>query len=255
MTENPQVFICYGREDETHARRLNQDLKGAGLNTWFDRERLLPGQKWEVEIKKAIGKSRFFIALLSSRSVNRRGFVQKELAQALSVLDEFPESGIFLIPARLDDCSLPTRLQKLQWVDMFPSWSDGLEILKRALNIESPSATIGPSSTRELLMGIIKLGTRAYFREIDEAKSHPDRLRAISELRDAVKSIKSRFKMPEEVYELYLQECIKQHELMDWDEWLVERMRDMSDLPNELQQSLFNYAITRLISVSQEQER
>jgi hypothetical protein len=152
MTIRPQVFICYGREDEEYARTLNQDLKDAGLNTWFDKERLLPGQKWEIEIRKAIKESRFFIALLSSRSVGRRGFVQKELAQALDVLDEFPESAIFLIPARLDDCPLPTKLRKLHWVDMFPSWSDGLEILKRALNIESPSVRIEPSGTRELIL-------------------------------------------------------------------------------------------------------
>jgi hypothetical protein len=61
--------------------------------------------------------------------------------------------------------------------------------------------------------------------------------------------------MPEDVYELYIQECIEQHELMDWDQWLVGRMRDMSDLPNDLQKSLFDYALIRLVSAFQEQER
>lgn len=254
-TNNPQVFLSYGRVDEEYARRLNQDLRNSGFDTWFDRERLLPGQDWEVEIRKAIKKSRFFIALLSSRSVNRRGFMQRELAQACSILGEFPESAIFLIPARLDDCSLPTTIERLHWVDLFPSWSDGVEIIKRALSIESPSAKIGPSSTRELLLGIVIMGTKAYFREIDEAKSPQERLNAISQLRDTVKSVKTTFNMPEDVYELYLQECIGHHGLMDWDEWLVRRMSDMSDLPNELQHSLFNYALTRLISSLQEEEK
>jgi hypothetical protein len=54
------------------------------------------------------------------------------LKEALDVLDEYPASSVFIIPARLDDC-LPSddRLRELHWVDMFKNWDLGVErILK-----------------------------------------------------------------------------------------------------------------------------
>lgn len=127
-----RIFISYAREDSTFAERMFDDIRLAGFDPWMDNECLLPGQKWEVGIEQAIRKSHYFIALLSSNSVAKRGYVQKEIRRALDILDQIPESDIFLIPARLDDCR-PSHvvLEQLNWVDMFPDWEKGLErILK-----------------------------------------------------------------------------------------------------------------------------
>jgi len=127
MKDPPNVFLSYAREDEGQARRLFEDLRMAGLSPWFDKDSLLPGQKWKSAIKAAIRDCRFFIAMLSSNSINKRGYVQKELKDALEVLDEYPSSAIFIIPVRLDNCApSDDRLGDLHWVDMFPNWSDGL---------------------------------------------------------------------------------------------------------------------------------
>src|SRR5215210_8374580 len=105
-TNQQQVFISYAREDAEAAIRLYNELKNAGLNPWLDIKSLLAGQKWKIAITNAIRNSRYFIPLLSFNSVEKRGYVQKELKEALEVLDEFPESQIFLIPARLNDCNV-----------------------------------------------------------------------------------------------------------------------------------------------------
>ncbi|MCP4688224.1 MAG: TIR domain-containing protein, partial [Desulfobacterales bacterium] len=120
------LFVSHAGEDVEEARKLYQGLKRAGLDPWFREENLLAGQNVDVEIRRAIGRSRFFLVLLSENSV-KRGSVNKELAQALTIIDEFPESDIFIIPVRLDDCT-PTheKLQKLAPVDMFPDWEKGL---------------------------------------------------------------------------------------------------------------------------------
>lgn len=133
----PSVFISYAREDLRVVRKLYNDLKRAGANPWLDKESLLPGHRWKVEIKRAIRECRYFLAVLSSNSVSRRGYVHREVAEALQILDEFPESQIFMIPVRLDDCS-PSheRLRDLQWVDMFPSWDDGVEKILRAIRVQ-----------------------------------------------------------------------------------------------------------------------
>jgi hypothetical protein len=50
------------------------------------------------------------VAILSKNSVGKRGSVQKELKQALDVLDEFPENEVFLIPARISECDPRTQV-------------------------------------------------------------------------------------------------------------------------------------------------
>ncbi|MFZ0513789.1 MAG: toll/interleukin-1 receptor domain-containing protein [Candidatus Nitrosopolaris sp.] len=134
MQEQNTVFLSYAREDSDAAKRLYEDLKNDGLSPWLDKESLLPGQNWEIEIRKAIKNSRYFIALLSSNSVDKRGFVQKEFKFALEVLDEVPESQIFVIPARLNECKIPyEKLRKYQYVDLFPSWEGGVQKILRSM--------------------------------------------------------------------------------------------------------------------------
>ena len=67
------VFISYTREDYGAAKRLYQDLKDAGLNPWLEHSSIPSGQRWSTEIKNIIENSRYFIALLSSNSVDKRG--------------------------------------------------------------------------------------------------------------------------------------------------------------------------------------
>lgn len=131
------VFISYAREDADAARRLARDLTSRGINTWFDAERLLPGQRWKDEIAKAVRSSDYFLLLLSPHSVSKRGYIQHELRQALEVADEKPASSVYVIPVRLQDVSPPEgRLQELHWLDMFPSWEAGVEHLLQTIRPE-----------------------------------------------------------------------------------------------------------------------
>lgn len=128
MKSKNRVFISYAGEDRDVANKLFCDLKELGIIPWMNTEEILAGQNWKQEIRHAINQSAFFLALLSSHSVSKRGYVQKELKIALKMLDEFPQSDIFIIPVRLDDCMLiDERLQNLQWVDLFSSYKDGLK--------------------------------------------------------------------------------------------------------------------------------
>ena len=123
----PQVFISYAKEDELLARRLYTDLTAAGIECWIDSECLMPGQDWKVGIESAIRKCRYFLALLSHRSVTKRGFIQRELRQAIEVFDEFAPDDTFIIPVRLEKCEpRQMRLAQLQWVDLFEDYGKGL---------------------------------------------------------------------------------------------------------------------------------
>jgi hypothetical protein len=137
------TFISYGKPDIEHATRLAADLTRLGIDVWLDKDRLLPGQRWRDEITSAIRNSKFFLVLLSTRSVTRRGYVQAEIGEALDVLAQMPPGGIFLIPARLDECqpSHP-QLLDLQWVDLFPDWQSGLRKIASAAGVAHPNISV-----------------------------------------------------------------------------------------------------------------
>jgi hypothetical protein len=129
LHQNIQVFISYAKEDWEKALKLYNSLQNEkGLNPWIDRESLLPGQKWRPAIIDAIRKSRYFIALLSSNSVNKKGYVQRELKQALDILDEYPEWGVFIIPVRLDNCQISdNKLKEIHNVDLSQNWDEAFK--------------------------------------------------------------------------------------------------------------------------------
>jgi hypothetical protein len=114
-----QIFLCYAREDGKEVENLYQKLSAAGFKPWMDKKDILPGEKWESCIEKAIQRSDFFLACLSDKSVRKRGWVQRERKQALDLWQEKVEDDIYLIPVRLDNCEVPERLCDFQWVDLF----------------------------------------------------------------------------------------------------------------------------------------
>lgn len=71
------------------------------------------------------------LVCLSSHAVQKSGYVQKEIVQALDVAEEKPESTIYIIPVLLEPCSVPDRIKKWHWVDL--SSSSGYEKLLRSL--------------------------------------------------------------------------------------------------------------------------
>ena len=142
-SDNDLVFISYAREDRSWAERLYMDLRKQEINAWLDIRNIAAGADWEFEIKKTIRNSRYFILLLSNHSINKRGFVQKEMKQAIDVLQEFPKGAIFLIPVRLDKTEpVDDELRALNWVDLNPGYSDGLARIVSSLTSLKPAPLI-----------------------------------------------------------------------------------------------------------------
>jgi hypothetical protein len=147
MTKKPtHAFLSYAREDLDAAREIYEYLTASGISTWFDKESLRPGERWRDAIERAIRDSRYFIAVISSRSAQKRGFVQTELRRALDVLDQTPDDEVFLIPVRLDECRPPiARLDDLNWLDLFPDMHSALERLVRFLTPITAQGLLAPT--------------------------------------------------------------------------------------------------------------
>ena len=133
----PTVFLCYAGPDRAMVDDLYERLSRDGFLPWMDKRSLLPGQEWQLEIKRAIEKSDYFIACISKR-FQEKTYANKEIKHALDVLDMMPEGSIYLVPVRLEECSIQDRLASRQWVDLFVS--DGYQRLLQALRFRLGNA-------------------------------------------------------------------------------------------------------------------
>jgi LysM repeat protein len=125
-----KVFLCHAHSDKDDVRVLYERLVKDGVDAWLDKEKLLPGQDWELEIRKAVRASDVIVVCLS-KQFNSAGFRQKEVRLALDTAMEKPEGEIFIIPGRLEVCENLASLNKWHWVDLFEN--DGYDKLLRAL--------------------------------------------------------------------------------------------------------------------------
>jgi tetratricopeptide (TPR) repeat protein len=115
-----RVFLCYASADRSAVRELYFYLmRQPGIEPWMDQESLLPGQNWKVEINKELSESDVIIICLSKISIHKESYVQKEIAIALDKALEKPVEEIFIIPAKFEECDLPTNLEMYHSVDLF----------------------------------------------------------------------------------------------------------------------------------------
>ena len=133
----PQVFIAYVREDVKAVERLSEALETAGFSPWTDVRKLLPGQNWPRAIESAIETSDFFVACFSGNSVDKTGGFQSEVRFALDCARRVPLDEIFVVPVRLDGCSVPRSIQReFQYIDLFPDWERGMRRLATTMRRE-----------------------------------------------------------------------------------------------------------------------
>jgi len=169
------IFLCHSSSDKPSVRELYQKLSAEGwMDVWLDEEKLLPGQDWDYEIDKALGKSDAVIVTLSTGSVSKEGYVQKELRFALDIALEKPEGTIFILPVRLDDCERPRRLRPIQGIDYFPpeSRAAAYDRLRQSLELRAQAlglVTGHLGSQPELVKDASEAGSK---REITQVVKH-----------------------------------------------------------------------------------
>jgi hypothetical protein len=125
------VFLIYAHGDKDKIRNLYTNIVKNGIKAWLDAEKLLPGQDWDHEIRKAIIRSQVVIVCISKHFNKQKGYRHEELKIALEKAALLPNGEIFIIPARLEKCDLPNSLRHLHRVDLFEA--DGYKKLMSAL--------------------------------------------------------------------------------------------------------------------------
>jgi TIR domain/SIR2-like domain len=117
------VFLSYASGDAEAAEKLKVGLEGAGVDVFFDREQLEPGNDWEAKLRRSIHQCSLFLPIISQQSLTpeRRFFrVEWNLALEEAQKASFSDDEAFLLPVviddtKIDDPAIPARFRASQW--------------------------------------------------------------------------------------------------------------------------------------------
>ena len=113
------VFVSYKKSDADRVRPLVEQLRGAGLDVWWD-EGIQPSTSWRAEIAKQLNGAKCVVAVWTEDSVDPEGgqWVMEEASHGLT--------RKVLAPVRLDLVSPPLGFGEVQYADL-AAWSGGPE--------------------------------------------------------------------------------------------------------------------------------
>lgn len=135
MRTSARIFLSYAHKDQDKVNEIYDRLIDAGHTPWMDSRDILAGEDFRHAIEVSIRNADLILACLSANSIDRRGFIQRELKQALDLWKEKLDSDIYIIPARLDDSRPPEPLESFQWVSLYEQggWERLLKAIRTAL--------------------------------------------------------------------------------------------------------------------------
>ena len=111
------VFFSYAAPDRAIVRAVADRLTEEGIRVWLDATSLEVGSDWVREIDKALDSADFIVFFISSNSVGKSGWAQKELRIAL----DRQVSGVgnsTITPVLLEEAEVPPLLRDIHWLDM-----------------------------------------------------------------------------------------------------------------------------------------
>ncbi len=98
------VFISYASEDRPAVQALCSALEAEGIDVWFDRHELKPGDDWRRQIRRNVEDASCFVAVLSGQCLTsaRREFRYEWEVAALEQAKAPPDRP-FILPLVIDD--------------------------------------------------------------------------------------------------------------------------------------------------------
>lgn len=97
------VLISYASEDRAAAERLRTALEQV-TDVWLDRDDLVAGDDYDLQIRRSISKCSLFVPILSRDAAGRlEGYFRGEWKQAVRRTDRMADGVPFIVPVIVDD--------------------------------------------------------------------------------------------------------------------------------------------------------
>lgn len=117
------VFLSYASGDAVAATRIKQALEAEGVDVFFDRDQLQPGNDWDAKLRLSIRQCSLFVPIISRETLTqeRRYFrAEWNLALEEAKMASFSAEEVFLLPVVIDDTTidepaLPPMFRQFQW--------------------------------------------------------------------------------------------------------------------------------------------
>lgn len=127
-----KIFLNHTAEDKALVMPYFEKLKALGYEPWID-NRILPGHDWDEEIQRAFNAADVYLLFMSPRSVKKRGYVQREINDALDKQRYLLPGDIGLIPLMLEECEVPEKISRTyQYIRLPEGWGRVVEALALA---------------------------------------------------------------------------------------------------------------------------
>jgi hypothetical protein len=121
------TFISYSRVNKEFAVKLARELKAAGFPIWLDLLDIPAGARWDDEIEKALRECGIFMTILTPAAIASEN-AKDEIGYAI-------DHGKRIIPVLLEDCEVPLRLRRFQYVDFTSmNYDQGVNAAKELLD-------------------------------------------------------------------------------------------------------------------------
>jgi TIR domain/Restriction endonuclease len=153
--QSRQVFLSYAYADRAVARRIADKLRGAGLRVRISEWELQPGDSIASRIIEAVSTSDIIIVLLSPHSINSQ-WIQSELNETLP--RELQTRAITVIPALIEDCTMPPPLANLVYLDLRSDLESGIRSLIQQLGVapDIDFSRLDPQSFERLVADLLQ---------------------------------------------------------------------------------------------------
>lgn len=138
--EQRRAFISYSRINKEFTTKLVKGLRSGGYPVWFDLMDIPTGSRWDDEVEKALRECSIFMIILTPASIASEN-VKDEIGYAI-------DHGKRILPVLLEECDVPLRLRRFQYVDFTTkSFEEGFESAKELLGDLIQEVSVPVSAT------------------------------------------------------------------------------------------------------------
>jgi TIR domain-containing protein len=115
-----KVFISYSSKDEALATKLVESLEDAGLDAWYKKREIMPGDNWAEKIAQGLKESNAMVVLVTpdalesdavqsniSYALSEKAFSKRLIPVLVGASEDFPSDRIPWIFKRLKTITLP----------------------------------------------------------------------------------------------------------------------------------------------------